>query len=150
MKLDKLISISKIHSHYSISSFANDANDDEMKEKSARSCLSFMSRTTLIEYDDYFDKYIPNGRFISGTFDVYNDWIIVYQAFNKNIAEHAVKHQSFLSCINSNKSDFKSKTFYNQKRMTWIKPNFLWMMYRIIGHKKTIKQIYWRFFKIIW
>jgi len=47
-----------------------------------------------------------------------NDTIIVYQAFNKNIAESAVNNQTFIS------PPFK------KERMTWIKPSFLWMMYR--------------------
>lgn len=50
---------------------------------------------------------------------VYDDQTItVYQAYNKIIAESAVKHQTFVS------PPFK------MDRMTWIKPSFLWMMYR--------------------
>lgn len=44
--------------------------------------------------------------------------ITVYQAYNKRIAQSAVKHQTFVS------PPFK------MERMTWIKPSFLWMMYR--------------------
>ena len=43
--------------------------------------------------------------------------IRVYQAYNKIIADEAVKNGTF---GNSFKLD----------RMTWIKPSFLWMMYR--------------------
>ena len=43
--------------------------------------------------------------------------IRVYQAFSKEIAEEAVKKGTF------------GKNF-NLSRMTWIKPSFLWMMYR--------------------
>ena len=50
---------------------------------------------------------------------VYNDRTIrVYQAYNKVIAESAVKAGTFRS------PPFK------MERMTWIKPSFLWMMYR--------------------
>ncbi len=50
---------------------------------------------------------------------VYDDMTItVYQAFNKHIAESASNHQTFQS------PPFK------KERMTWIKPSFLWMMYR--------------------
>lgn len=45
------------------------------------------------------------------------DTIRVYQAYNENIANEAVKKGTF---GNSFKRD----------RMTWIKPSFLWMMYR--------------------
>jgi hypothetical protein len=48
-----------------------------------------------------------------------NECIVVYQAFNKQIAEHAVQYQTFENC-----------EYYNMNRMTWIKTNFLWMMYR--------------------
>eukprot|EP00037_Helgoeca_nana_P003214 m.38818 g.38818 ORF g.38818 m.38818 type:complete len:315 (+) comp13513_c0_seq1:190-1134(+) len=44
--------------------------------------------------------------------------IVVYAAFNKSIASWAVEHQKFGG------PDFLTD------RLTWIKPNFLWMMYR--------------------
>lgn len=44
--------------------------------------------------------------------------IIVYQAFNNQIADYAIEHQKF------------GGSNYSFNRMTWIKPNFLWMMYR--------------------
>lgn len=43
--------------------------------------------------------------------------ITVYQAYRKEIAEAAVKNQKFVSP-------------FKLERMTWIKPSFLWMMYR--------------------
>lgn len=50
---------------------------------------------------------------------VYDDMTItVYQAFNKYIAESALNHQTF---------QFPS---FKKDRMTWVKPSFLWMMYR--------------------
>eukprot|EP01083_Nonionella_stella_P258633 883772_1 len=49
------------------------SNDEQLKCRN----LSFMNSTTLVEYtDDYFSKHIPDGRFITGTFDIENDWII--------------------------------------------------------------------------
>jgi hypothetical protein len=57
-----------------------------------------------------------NERIIRALYDA--DTITVYQAYNSNIAQAAVKEQTFLS------SSFK------KERMTWIKPSFLWMMYR--------------------
>lgn len=49
---------------------------------------------------------------------VYDDMTIrVYQAFNERIADEAVKLGTF------------GKSF-KRERMTWIKPSFLWMMYR--------------------
>lgn len=49
---------------------------------------------------------------------VENDHIIVYQAFNPRIAAYAVQHQQF------------GGPDYSFNRMSWIKPGFLWMMYR--------------------
>jgi hypothetical protein len=46
------------------------------------------------------------------------DHIVVYQAYKKSIADFAVTNQ----ILGGN--DF------NYSRMSWIKPNFLWMMYR--------------------
>lgn len=44
--------------------------------------------------------------------------IVVYQAYKVSIAEYAVKHQLL------------GGSEYSYNRMSWIKPNFLWMMYR--------------------
>jgi Domain of unknown function (DUF4291) len=44
--------------------------------------------------------------------------MVVYQAFNPLIASYAVRNQKF------------GGNHYNFDRMSWIKPNFLWMMYR--------------------
>ena len=54
----------------------------------------------------------------------YNDQsIIVYQAYNDSIADAALKANNF-------HSDTVVKAGYNVNRMSWIKTNFLWMMYR--------------------
>lgn len=55
------------------------------------------------------------GKHILAQYD--DNSIIVYQAYRPSIAEYAIKHQKF-------GGDFKLT------RMSWIKPNFLWMMYR--------------------
>jgi len=47
-----------------------------------------------------------------------DEQIVVYQAYNHQIADHAVKNQTL------------GGTHYSYNRMSWIKPNFLWMMYR--------------------
>jgi hypothetical protein len=44
--------------------------------------------------------------------------IVLYQAFKSSIAQFAVAHQFF------------GGSEYGYGRMSWIKPNFLWMMYR--------------------
>jgi len=47
-----------------------------------------------------------------------NKTIRVYQAYNNEIADEALKLGKFGSKFSLN-------------RMTWIKPSFLWMMYRL-------------------
>lgn len=46
------------------------------------------------------------------------DTIRVYQAYSDQIADSALQHQTFVSPP------------FSMNRMTWIKPSFLWMMYR--------------------
>ncbi len=63
------------------------------------------------------DKLCPkhNDREVRAVFD--NDTVRVYQAFNEIIADEVVRLGKFGSC-------------FSMERMTWIKPSFLWMMYR--------------------
>ena len=56
-----------------------------------------------------------SGRHILAQFD--SESIVVYQAYRPAIADYAVKHQRFGGEFSFN-------------RMSWIKPNFLWMMFR--------------------
>ena len=56
-----------------------------------------------------------SGRHLLAQFDA--DSIVVYQAFRAEIAQEAVSLQRF------------GRSF-SLGRMSWIKPNFLWMMYR--------------------
>lgn len=55
--------------------------------------------------------------------------IRVYQAFSDELASLAVKHHSF-----------KDNPHFKMTRMTWIKPSFLWMMYRVGWGNKDNKQ----------
>lgn len=47
-----------------------------------------------------------------------DEQIVVYQAYNNAIADYAVATQKF------------GGSHFSYNRMSWIKPNFLWMMYR--------------------
>ena len=69
-----------------------------------------------IPYKDYEKDLPQSGQHILA--QQYADSLIVYQAFNPRIASYAVEHQAF------------GGAHYSYNRMTWIKPNFLWMMYR--------------------
>lgn len=67
-------------------------------------------------YKEQEERLPQTGKHIIG--QIRDDQIIVYQAFNPEIAEYAVKNQRF------------GGSQYSFERMSWIKPNFLWMMYR--------------------
>ena len=56
-----------------------------------------------------------SGRHILAQHD--DESIVVYQAYRPAIAEYAVAHQRFGG-------------EFSYSRMSWIKPNFLWMMFR--------------------
>jgi Domain of unknown function (DUF4291) len=61
------------------------------------------------------DRWPKSGQVILANYDA--DSIVVYQAYTPAIGHFAATHQYF-------GGDFKLS------RMTWLKPNFLWMMYR--------------------
>lgn len=69
----------------------------------------------LQRYLDQVRDWPQSGRHIMAQFDA--ESIYVYQAYRPSIARFAVEHQRF-------GGDFSFS------RMSWIKPNFLWMMYR--------------------
>ena len=69
----------------------------------------------LQRYLDQEPHWPASGRHILAHFDA--ESIIVYQAYRPSIALYAVKHQRFGG-------------EFSFERMSWIKPNFLWMMYR--------------------
>ena len=73
-------------------------------------------KLTTIKYKDYKTNVPQEGQHIIGQERGEN--IIVYQAFNPRIATYAVANQQF------------GGAHYSFSRMSWIKPNFLWMMYR--------------------
>lgn len=69
-----------------------------------------------VPYTQYEEGLPQKGKAILGQKRAEN--IIVYQAFNDAIADYAIKNQRF------------GGNAYSFSRMTWIKPNFLWMMFR--------------------
>ncbi|MGE3768419.1 MAG: DUF4291 domain-containing protein [Kofleriaceae bacterium] len=61
-------------------------------------------------------RWPSRGRHILAQFD--DTSVIVYQAYRASIGHHAAAHGDFLG------------GGFSLDRMSWIKPNFLWMMYR--------------------
>lgn len=66
-------------------------------------------------YAEQMKRWPQDGRHILAQFD--DDTIVVYQAYRPEIGKFAVE-----------KGHFGGEFKYS--RMSWIKPNFLWMMYR--------------------
>lgn len=69
----------------------------------------------VISYAEQSKHWPQSGRHILAQFD--DETIFVYQAYRPGIGQWAAKHGHF-------GGDF------SYRRMSWIKPNFLWMMYR--------------------
>jgi len=68
-----------------------------------------------LPYKEVSAAWPRQGRHILATFSA--DEIVVYQAYRAEIADVAVARQRF-------------DQPFSLQRMSWIKPNFLWMMYR--------------------
>ncbi len=66
-------------------------------------------------YKEQINEWPQNGHHIMAQYD--DTKIIVYQSYNRKIGDFAINHQYFGGA-------------FSLDRMTWIKPNFLWMMYR--------------------
>jgi len=67
------------------------------------------------KYKEQLHDWPQKGYHIMAQYD--DEKIIVYQSYKRKIGEFAVKNQHFGG-------------EFSLERMTWIKPNFLWMMYR--------------------
>ena len=82
----------------------------------------YQTKMTLGDYWTWREKIVIYAQFTENT-------IRVYQAFNHTIADEALRLGTF------------GKSF-SLTRMTWIKPSFLWMMYRSgWGTKKNQQRI---------
>lgn len=66
-------------------------------------------------YSEQVKVWPKEGRHILAHYD--EDTVFVYQAYSKSIGLDAAKHGTFGG-------------HFSYSRMSWIKPNFLWMMYR--------------------
>ena len=68
-----------------------------------------------VSYREQVARWPREGRHIMAHYD--DDSIVVYQAYRPSIGTYAAEHQRFGGD-------------WSFSRMSWIKPNFLWMMYR--------------------
>ena len=77
-----------------------------------------MTKRANIKTEPYFTqaaRWPADGRHILANHDT--DTILVYQAYRPSIAARAISTRTFGG-------------EFDYKRMSWIKPNFLWMMFR--------------------
>jgi hypothetical protein len=80
------------------------------------------------KYSIQKDLWPASGRHILAQYN--DEAILVYQAYNKRIADEALQNQKF------------GGLYWSSTRMTWIKTNFLWMMFRSgWGRKKDQERI---------
>jgi hypothetical protein len=83
-----------------------------------------MLKTEL--YSDQVHRWPQTGQHILAQFD--DQSVVVYQAYRPAIGHFAAKSQRF-------GGEFKLS------RMSWIKPNFLWMMYRCGWGQKADQEV---------
>lgn len=74
-----------------------------------------MSELRLEPYAAQAARWPASGRHVLAQFD--DDRVVVYQAYRPSIGRFAAEHGYFGG-------------EFSLGRMSWIKPNFLWMMYR--------------------
>lgn len=74
-----------------------------------------MTTLRLERYLDQEGRWPQQGRHVLAQYD--DETIVVYQAYRPEIGLHAARHQRFGGG-------------FSFDRMSWIKPNFLWMMFR--------------------
>ena len=82
-----------------------------------------------LEYENYLQqrqRWPTEGRHIMAQFDEQS--IVVYQAYRPDIGHYATEHQRFGGP-------------WSFDRMSWIKPNFLWMMYRSGWGQKSGQEV---------
>ena len=75
-----------------------------------------MFELKIESYEESVRRLPVSGQQIIGCVNA--DSIVVYQAYRKEIADFAVKNQ------------YLGGPHFSYSRMSWIKPNFLWMMFR--------------------
>jgi hypothetical protein len=77
--------------------------------------MEFESKLTCERYVEQSARWPATGRHLLAQFD--DASVVVYQAYRPAIGRYAAEHGRFGGA-------------FSLSRMSWIKPNFLWMMYR--------------------
>ncbi len=80
----------------------------------------------LQQYKEQVTRWPRTGRHILAQY--ITESIVVYQAYRPSIAQWAIDHQEF------------GGPEFNFSRMSWVKPSFLWMMFRSNWGRKINQQ----------
>lgn len=83
-------------------------------------------RLATAPYAEQVARWPKRGRHVLANYDA--DSVVVYQAYRPSIGRFAADHGFF-------GGDF------SLDRMSWIKPNFLWMMFRSVWGTKSSQEI---------
>lgn len=78
--------------------------------------MDAMTKLVLGSYKAQLRALPESGRVLQAQYT--DEYVVVYQAYKASIAEWAVEHQCF------------GGPDFSFNRVSWIKPNFTWMMYR--------------------
>lgn len=78
-------------------------------------------------YLEQVEHWPSNGRHILAQYD--DSTLVVYQAYNREIGQFAAQHGHF------------GLDAFSLERMTWLKPNFLWMMHRSAWGTKENQEV---------
>lgn len=92
------------------------ASGVETKSENDKDCHTEMGLELQLYPDQVKNHWPKEGNHILAQYDTTS--LVVYQAFKPSIAKYAVENQSF------------GGPDFSFSRMSWIKTNFLWMMYR--------------------
>lgn len=86
-----------------------------------------MTQLRLEAHDTQAARWPARGRHVMAQFDA--DRVVVYQAYRPSIGRFAAEHGHF------------GGGGFSFDRMSWIKPNFLWMMYRCGWARKDGQEV---------
>ncbi|WP_197474572.1 DUF4291 domain-containing protein [Tenacibaculum ovolyticum] len=115
--LDELAIINNpVIKEFALKRITNWEKEKERKGRMIPSQLSFSKRIRLENYQDCVNRIPKNGTNIIAYQT--DEHIVLYQAYKNSIARYAVENQKL------------GGTSFSYDRMSWLKPNYLWMMYR--------------------
>jgi hypothetical protein len=86
-----------------------------------------MTSLQISPYRAQLARWPRAGRHVMAQFDA--DRVVVYQAYRQSIGQFAAEHGHFRG------------GGFSLDRMSWIRPNFLWMMYRCGWAQKSGQEV---------